>query len=245
LIVAGVDEAGRGSVLGPLVVAGVAVDDSKFSALSKLGVKDSKLLAPAKRRKLYREIKKHALQVSWKLIEPERIDKVVFRGIPLLRLNRLEGEAMAYVLSELSFDRAYIDCCDTNQKRFGELLANLLFERHKRKSNSSVKLGEANPFLEKLKSEHHADQNYVVVSAASIVAKVRRDAYIERLHRVHGGFGSGYPHDQVTVGYLKGFIERSESLPPITRLSWATVRNLTEPARLDDTIENYSDSRVK
>src|SRR5579872_3067372 len=89
-IIAGVDEAGRGSVLGPLVVAGVAIEESKVPALSKLGVKDSKLLTPARRTKLYKEIRKLSSMVSWELIEPSQIDKVVFKGVPLLRLNRLE-----------------------------------------------------------------------------------------------------------------------------------------------------------
>jgi ribonuclease HII len=239
-LIAGVDEAGRGSVLGPLVVAGVAIEESMTSKLSELGVKDSKLLAPAKRRKLYTEIKKIATEVSWELIDPREIDKVVFRGIPLLRLNRLEGECMARVLAKLNFDLAYVDCCDTNQRRFGELIAGLMFQRQKAKTKSPIELGEKNPYLTKLRSEHHADRNYAVVSAASIIAKVRRDAYIQRLHRIHGLFGSGYPHDEVTKNFLKGFVERSESLPSITRLSWATVRNLTAPPVSDPpTMERF------
>ncbi len=239
-LIAGVDEAGRGSVLGPLVVAGVAMEESKTWKLSELGVKDSKLLAPAKRRKLYVEIKKIASEVAWELIDPKEIDKVVFRGIPLLRLNHLEGECMARVLAKLKFDLAYVDCCDTNQKRFGELIAELLFQMQKVKAKTPIELGEKNPYLAKLRSEHHADQNYAVVSAASIIAKVRRDSYIQRLHKTHGLFGSGYPHDEVTKNFLKGFIERSESLPSITRLSWATVRNLTAPPIKDPlTMEGF------
>lgn len=240
------DEAGRGSVLGPLVVAGVAVEESKVSILSELGVKDSKLLTPARRRKLYGEIRKIASQVSWELIDPKSIDEVVFQGIRLLRLNRLEGESMARVLAKLDFDLAFVDCCDTNEKRFGTLIAELLFENRKRRAKSQIQLGEKNPYLHRVRSEHRADRNYPVVSAASIIAKVRRDAYIERLHRIHGVFGSGYPHDEITINYLKGFIERSENLPSIARMSWATVRNLIPVTNEPETIEKFvSESQEK
>jgi ribonuclease HII len=238
--IAGVDEAGRGSVLGPLVIAAVAIEDRKLPKLSELGVKDSKLLTPARRETLYREIRKLASAISWELIEPKKIDKVVLRGIPLFRLNRLEGEGMARVLANLSFDIAYVDCCDTNQERFGELVANLLFERRKKKQNSKIVLGEKNPFLEIVKSEHHADRNHLAVSAASIVAKVRRDAYIRRLHKTHGLFGSGYPHDETTKSYLKGFVDRAEQLPPMTRLSWATIRNFTDQPAKQTGIDGFT-----
>jgi ribonuclease HII len=224
--IAGVDEAGRGSVLGPLVVAGVAIQESKIIELSTLGVKDSKLLTPKKRRQLYSEIRKIADQIEWKFVEPAQIDKIVQNGIRLFKLNYLEAKCMAYVLSRLHFDLAYVDCCDTNQQRYGSLVSNLVFERTKKIKREPIELGEINPYVGKIKSEHHADRNHIVVSAASIVAKVRRDAYISRLHKIHGIFGSGYPSDDDTIDFLKGFVDRSESLPSITRLSWATIRNI-------------------
>ena len=127
MIIAGVDEAGRGSVLGPLFVAGVSIDEKDAKRLQELGVKDSKLLSPEKRVKLYREIRKAAKKVSWERIEPKRIDDYVIQGTRLLRLNYLEALYMARVLSKLDFDRAYVDCCDTIEKRYGNLVADLLF----------------------------------------------------------------------------------------------------------------------
>jgi ribonuclease HII len=225
-IVAGVDEAGRGSVLGPLVVAGVTIEKKDIPKLKKLGVKDSKLLLPAKRMKLNREINRLALQVVWEKIEPQKIDEVVIRGTRLMRLNYLEAQYMARVLERLKFDLVYVDCCDTVEKRYGNLIADLLFERIMHRMNSPVQLGEDNPYRNKIVSEHHADVNYPVVSAASIVAKVRRDAYISLLHKKHGLFGSGYPSDPDTKKFLRGFVERAQSLPSMTRLSWVTIRNL-------------------
>ena len=228
-IIAGVDEAGRGSVLGPLFIAGVAVEESEIPKHKEIGVKDSKLLLPRKRRKLYAEIRKLKVQVAWEKIDPERIDEVVIRGIRLMRLNYLEAQHMARVLSQLRFDLAYVDCCDTVQERYGYLVADLLLETMQRKNGKSVSLGEENPYRKKIVSEHHADVNHAVVSAASIVAKVRRDAYISLLHRKHGLFGSGYPSDPNTKKYLKMYAERSETLPSITRFSWTTIKNLYQP----------------
>ncbi len=237
MIVAGVDDAGRGSVLGPLVIAGVSLDERNVPKLVELGVKDSKLLSPKRRAQLYREIRKFASVVVHEKIEPQSIDETVFNGEKLFRLNYLEARFMARVLFRLKhFDLAFIDCCDTNQSRFGDLVANLLLEqlffsnngrgKTKQQSESPFKLGAENPLRAKIRSEHHADRNYPVVSAASIVAKVTRDAAIKRLHKKHGKFGSGYPSDEETVTFLKSFVERAEALPAFTRLSWATVARL-------------------
>jgi ribonuclease HII len=223
LILAGVDEAGRGSVLGPLVVAGVSIDEANIPKLSELGVKDSKLLVPEKRRYLYREIRKLATGVVWDKVEPSSIDRVVFAGKKLFRLNYLEAQHMAHVLLKLEYDLAYVDCCDTDENRFGQLICNIMAEQN----GTPTGLGEKNFFVERLCSEHHADRNYPVVAAASIVAKVRRDSCIVRLHKSHGSFGSGYPSDPQTVAYLKRRYKGSKDFSPITRRSWLTVRRMT------------------
>ena len=156
MIIAGVDDAGRGSVLGPLVIAGISVDESKVPELEEIGVKDSKLLTPQKRRQLFRKIKKIAVGVYYEKIEPSEIDKVVFKGQKLFRLNYLEAQMMSSVLHKLKFDMAYVDCCDTNQARFGQLISDLISER----DGKSFTVGEKNPLVERIKSEHHADRNY-------------------------------------------------------------------------------------
>ena len=222
MIVAGVDDAGRGSVLGPLVIAGVSINESEIPKLKKLGVRESKLLPPKKREALYKEIKKMSTAVVYEKIQPSAIDRVVFGAQKLHRLNYLEAKVMASVLSKLDFDLAYVDCCDTNQKRFGYLISDLIAE----KLGQKFTVGEKNPLFEKIRSEHHADRNYPVVSAASIVAKVTRDAAIKRLHQKHGKFGSGYPSDPSTISYLKKSFESHKKFPNITRMSWLTVRRM-------------------
>ncbi|MDG6923280.1 MAG: ribonuclease HII [Nitrososphaerota archaeon] len=224
MIVAGVDEAGRGSVLGPLVVAAVSLREESLSRLRKIGVKDSKLLSPARRNKLFREIKNISNSVSYEKIYPSSIDRVVLSGEKLHRLNYLEAQAMAKLLSKISFDRAFVDCCDTNQQRFGFEISHSVALR----LGNSFTLGERNPFFDKITSEHHADRNYVVVSAASIVAKVTRDATIARLSKVHGNIGSGYPSDSDTMSYLKACFERSRTFPDFVRHSWLTIRRMKD-----------------
>ncbi|MDG6905641.1 MAG: ribonuclease HII [Nitrososphaerota archaeon] len=222
MIVAGVDEAGRGSVLGPLVIAGISISESELPKLMELGVKDSKLLSAKRRQSLYKEIKKVATSVVHEKIAPPSIDKVVFSGRRLRRLNYLEAKIMAKVLSRLNFDLAYVDCCDTDQKRFGFLISDLIAEQLGKKFT----VGEPNPLSRKIKSEHHADRNYAVVSAASIIAKVTRDSIIRRLHEKHGKFGSGYPSDPDTVSFLKESYERTREFPAFARMSWLTIRRM-------------------
>jgi ribonuclease HII len=237
LILAGVDEAGRGSVLGPLIVAGVSIEDSKIPELVRLGVKDSKLLLPQRRRHLFRKIKELASEVTYEKILPKEIDKVVFHGERLYRLNYLEAKTMSSILFKLRFDRAFVDCCDTNQARFGQLISDLVAEREGR----SFTVGERNPLFDKIVSEHHADRNYPVVSAASIIAKVTRDSYVKRLRRKHGEFGSGYPSDPDTVSYLKKIYETSSQFPSITRLSWITIRRLKGLVAEEETVKTLTE----
>jgi ribonuclease HII len=233
MIIAGVDEAGRGSVLGPLVIAGVAIEESKIQKLVDMGVKDSKLLSPSKRRKLSRKIRALG-QVSLTKIEPSDIDSYVLNGLRLFRLNYLEAKHMAVVLSRLKFDLAFIDCCDTNEKRFGRLVETLT------NKDKMIEFGRENEGTSwMIKSEHHADRNHPIVAAASIVAKVTRDNCISRLHRRHGGFGSGYPSDPDTLEFLRGFISKSQRLPDFARTSWRTIERLNNEFEKVLTIDDY------
>lgn len=216
------DEAGRGSVIGPLVVAGVAIEESKLSKLKERGIKDSKMLTPRKRKILYREIKSLADGIAIEKVQPAAIDKTVFAGQKLFRLNYLEARSMARVLAQLTYDRAHVDCCDTNQKRFGIQISEIMAEV----KGVVIGLGEKNPFVERLHSEHHADKNHPVVSAASIIAKVVRDSSIERLQKSHGNFGSGYPSDADTISFLKEHYEQTKNFPSIVRQSWLTIRRM-------------------
>ncbi len=198
----GVDEAGRGAVAGPLVVAGVCVEKAELTELRELGVRDSKLLSPKRRDVLYKEILRISRVAVPFSIQPAEIDQYVRLGKKYRRLNYLEAIYMARVVDSLDAERVIVDAADTNAGRFGRDIAGLA-----RKKCEIV-------------SEHHADRNHVVVSAASIVAKVVRDRAVKSLHRKYGDFGSGYPHDVRTKKFLLAWFELKGFMPDFARKSW-------------------------
>ncbi len=206
----GVDEAGRGCLLGPLVVAGVTVSPAGARALRRLGVKDSKLLSARQREALYPEVLRLAERVHWEMIAPGEIDDVVARGRRLRKLNYLEAVYFAKVIDRLGARRVTVDASDIIPARFGEDITR----------NLSTKCT--------IVSRHKADRDYPVVSAASIVAKVQRDREVALLRQEHGDFGSGYPSDPATRSFFAERMKRGEPLPSFVRKSWKTWLNIEQ-----------------
>jgi ribonuclease HII len=204
MLVGGVDEAGRGCILGALAVAGVSVESSMLDELAALGVKDSKMLSPAQRDALYPEILKVCTRVEVSRIPPKMIDRYVSRGKKYRRLNYLEAIHMAKVIDALAVDEVYVDAPDANPARFQKELAELLSSKPR------------------IIAEHTADVNYAIVSAASIVAKVERDRDVAELREIHGDFGSGYPSDPDTISFLESWVKSKSSQPEFARKSWKT-----------------------
>ena len=200
--ICGVDDAGRGSMIGPLVIAGIRIEKKNISKLRKLGVRDSKKLSSKKRDLLYKEILKIVDSYHVIRIPPRTIDKYVFEH----NLNHLEAKKMAEVISNLNPDISYVDSCDVNAARFGREISDL--------SNKS-----------KVKSYHYADSRFIVVSAASIIAKVSRDRTIARLNK-NSNLGSGYPSDKKTVNYVKKLVSSKKPLPLHVRQSWKPVQKI-------------------
>ncbi|MEM4480329.1 MAG: ribonuclease HII [Candidatus Bathyarchaeia archaeon] len=215
MLVAGVDDAGRGSVIGPLVIAGILVDSEDVPKLVRLGVKDSKLLSPNRREALAAEIKRIAKKHVVVKLSPAEIDRVVMTGMKLHRLNWLEAQAMARVIELLHPDIAYVDASDVLEERFKQQILEFL------------------PFKIEIVSEHKADRKYPVVSAASIIAKVERDHEIAELKAKYGDFGCGYPTDPKTIEFLRRCLKTFKEYPEFVRRSW-------KPARK---IKNENDSR--
>jgi len=200
--ICGVDDAGRGSMIGPLVIAGIRIEKKNISKLRKLGVRDSKKLSSKKRDLLYKEILKIVDSYHVIRIPPRTIDKYVFEH----NLNHLEAKKMAEVISNLNPEISYVDSCDVNAARFGREISDL--------SNKS-----------KVKSYHYADSRFVVVSAASIIAKVSRDRSIMRLNKT-SNLGSGYPSDKKSVNYVKKIVSSKKPLPTSVRKSWKPVQKI-------------------
>ena len=197
-MICGVDEAGKGSVLGPMVVAAVGV--SSEHALAGLGLKDSKLLSARERERLYTVIRK-TCRVATVSLDAQEIDTIRQE----MTMNAAVARAHARVITKLSPSCAYVDACDVNTLRYAEM----------------VKIHLELPC--EIVSEHHADEKFPLVSAASIVAKVTRDRAIASLAKKYGEIGSGYPADPVTIRYLTSYIDEHRVPPPIARKSWKTV----------------------
>ena len=200
--ICGIDEAGRGSMLGPLVIAGISLDKKNLRKLSSLGVKDSKKLSPKLRESLYKQIIKIVDDYHVAKISPKSIDASVKKHC----LNGLEAKYMAKVVSKLNPDTSYVDSCDVNPQRFGKEISRLS-DNHK------------------IKSYHHADSRFVVVSAASILAKVTRDRAIAKLRKDYD-LGSGYPSDSLTVKFVTKYYKKNHEMPNFVRKSWKPIQKI-------------------
>jgi len=204
--ICGVDDAGRGPMLGPLVIAGISLKEKNIKKLSMLGVKDSKKLNPKLREQLYKKIIEIVDDYYITKISPRSIDASVKKHC----LNGLEAKYMAKVVSKLNPDVSYVDSCDVNPTRFGREISKLS-DNHK------------------IKSYHRADSRFVVVSAASILAKVSRDKVIMKLQKDHN-LGSGYPSDSVTVKFVTKYYKKNHEMPKFVRKSWKPVQKIIENA---------------
>jgi ribonuclease HII len=199
-------------VIGPLVIAGVMVDEDQMSELVNLGVKDSKLLSPLKRQELADQIKETAVDTHIVKVSPAEIDKAVRCTRKLHKLNRLEAKTMAKVVETLRPDIAIVDAADVLPERYKEHIVECL------------------SFAVKVISEHKADKKYPVVSAASIIAKVERDKVIEELKKSYGDFGSGYSSDARTKVFLRALAEKNLDYPHYVRHAWKSARLAREAA---------------
>lgn len=202
-MICGVDEAGKGAVLGPLVIAAVGCECP--DELTGTGVRDSKELSPAQRERLYAIVT--GMCTSAVLSVPAQdVDRYRLR----MNLNRCLARGHAQVIDRIAPAVAYVDACDVDAARYAHMV-----REHLSCSCTIV-------------SRHNADKQFPVVSAASIVAKVERDRAVAALREVHGDFGSGYPSDEKTIAYLRDFIRDHKRSPPIARRGWKTVAALLD-----------------
>ena len=203
----GIDEAGKGPIIGSLFIVGALIDEKATSKLKTLGVKDSKLLTHKKRLELEKDI--ISILKKFKVIEitPEEIDKAV-NGHNGLNLNWLEAIKTAELINYLKPDKAIIDCPSPNLKAYEDYLRNHL--KHKK-----VEL-----FLT------HKAERFEVVAAASILAKIHREKNVEKIEKLVGeSIGSGYPSNPICQKFLKNNYKK---YPDIFRKSWATYKNIVK-----------------
>jgi len=212
----GIDEAGRGPVVGSLYLCGYLIKEKKTPKLKKYGVKDSKMLTARKRLHILPKLKKLADDYVLLKVTPREIDKL--RGIT--NLNKIEIARMQHIINLLNPDKVIIDSPEVNTKRFAEKIRSRLKDK-------SV------PIV----AENFADKKYPEVGAASIIAKVNRDKEIEKLHKKYGYFGSGYTHDERTIAFLKDWMKMNKEFPDFIRKSWITAMLIKEESEQRKLIE--------
>ena len=219
ILICGIDEAGRGPVIGPLVMCGLLVKEDDEKELVKLEVKDSKLLTKAKREFLFDKIKDISYKSEIIVIYPDEIDHAV-NNHNGLNLNRLEARKSAEIINLLNPDKVIIDAPSNNIGSYKNYLMGFI-------KNKKIKLV----------LEHKADLNYPIVSAASILAKVTRDAEIEKIKKkIKINFGSGYMTDPKTTEFLE---KNYEKYPDLFRKSWFPYQDVLNK-KFQKKLEDFS-----
>ncbi|WP_049922687.1 ribonuclease HII [Halopiger djelfimassiliensis] len=216
----GVDEAGKGPALGSMFAAAVYCDDRD---VLPEGIADSKRLEPDRREELAAAIRADdRVHVGVTEVPPARIDE------PATDMNSLTVDAHAEAIesalegcdpARLETDpvSGLCDACDTDADRFARRVADAC----------------ADPTAAGLEIEarHGADDDSAVVGAASIVAKVERDAHVDALAAEYGPVGSGYPSDPTTREFLETYVDEHGTLPPFARESWSTCEDVLAAAQ--------------
>lgn len=206
MTVLGIDEAGRGPVIGSMFVGGFMAEKEDVE-LESLDVKDSKKLSDKKRESLRSQLESHG-EVFLKEVTSSEIDDLR----EVMSLNEIEIQAFADVIERADPDKVIVDLPEPDAEKF---VAKLKAELPGKFSDRE--------FV----AEHGADENFPVVSAASIVAKSARESHVDDLHEKYGyDFKSGYPHDEPTIEFLETYYDEKGELPPETRMSWSTAERV-------------------
>lgn len=207
VLISGIDEAGRGPVIGPLVIAGVSINEKDLDKLKRLGIRDSKLLSPRQREDFFDKIINAAKKYKILIIKPKEIDSALKSKD--LNLNWLEAIKSAEIINSLKPKKIIIDCPSNNITAYKNFL-----KKHLKDKKTNLVL------------EHKADLKYVIVSAASIVAKVTRDREIKKIQeKIKEPIGSGYPSDPITINFLE---KNHNNYPGIFRKEWLSWKNINK-----------------
>lgn len=206
--VLGLDEAGRGPVVGSMFIGGFITDEEDIE-LENLDVKDSKKLSDEKRERLRSKLEKYG-DVFLKEVSASEVDDLR----KVMSLNKIEVLAFANVIERADPDKVIIDLPEPDAAKF---ISKIKRELPDKFSNSEYV------------AEHGADDKYPVVSAASIAAKSARENHVEELHQKYGyDFKSGYPHDKPTINFLEKYLEEKGEMPQETRMSWSTAQRIVK-----------------
>ena len=203
----GIDEAGRGPVLGPLIIAGVMITESDEEVLKNFGVKDSKLVKPSERENLFDKIIDIAKTTRIITVPPKEIDDAIISN-DNMNLNWLEAKKSAEIINEFKPDIVVLDCPHPIPQKYEDYVRDLL-------DNSDIRII----------CEHKADLNHMSCSAASVLAKVARERERDKIKNKYGETGPGYPSNKITQEFIKAKFDKH---PEIFRKSWKTFQNLVK-----------------
>ncbi len=210
--VLGIDEAGRGPVLGSMFIGGFLIDEKDTSKLNDIGAKDSKKLSDKKRESIRAQLNDLG-GVFLEEFTASSIDGMM----DVMSINDIELKGFADVIDRAEPEKVIMDLPEPDGDRFIGKIKDLMDTDHHE--------------LEFV-AEHGADDEYPVVSAASIIAKSARESHVEDLHSKYGyDFASGYPHDKPTIQFIEKYIEQEGELPPETRKSWSTAQRLMNKSK--------------
>ncbi|MEM0439998.1 MAG: ribonuclease HII [Candidatus Caldarchaeum sp.] len=206
-LVCGIDEAGRGCVIGPLVIAAFAAAPRDLRKLKDYGVADSKVLSPRRRLELFQIFKQH-YRFEYVVIKPRKVSESL-RVHGGMGLNEVEYMSIAELVKRFRPDVVYVDSPDRDVRKARSRIVSHV--RHDVEVRCMV----------------HGDSRNVLIAAASIVAKVMRDKKIEQLRKILGDFGSGYPSDPLTRKWLMENSSKPE-YGKYVRHGWKTLDRLRQ-----------------
>ncbi len=209
-IVGGADEAGRGPVLGPMVICAACFREGDLPYMQEQGVTDSKQLSPKRREELFDVITRASLGYELVVLLPGEINEYMVSGT---NLNAIEVAAFARAINAVVQrgvipGTMWVDAADVKPERFGERIRSML----------------STPVA--VDARHKADATFTAVGAASILAKATRDRLVREIAKHYGDIGSGYPSDPKTRTFLKGYYQAHGNFPPIARTEWETLKRL-------------------
>jgi len=216
ILLLGIDDAGRGPVIGPMVLAGCLINFKTRDEFKAIGVRDSKQLTQKRREFLEGIIKEKAKAFEIVVLNPEEIDKRNGEG---LKLNELEGLAAVKIINKINDGKEkikiVIDCPSPNRTKW----RNFLIMKIENLSNLEISC------------EHKADRNHVVVGAASILAKSERERQMNKLKEMYGkDMGSGYTSDPTTKKFLEKNIKNHNN-KGIFRKTWSTWKKAAHKSK--------------
>jgi len=216
-MICGIDESGRGAVIGPLVICAVCTDEEYVKKIGSIVTSDREVRDDSVRKLIYLRTRKFLKVIEYVVVDAPVIDYFVSQGL----LNEMLASYMTLAIANVVTQgyMPWIVKIDSPIKKWSIFKKAILdyfnaLEIPIPKQNIFVKAG--------------LDEEDPIVALAGVLAKLKRDTIVQQLKKKYGDFGSGYPSDVRTRSWLRKLIEQGKELPPIVRKTWTTVENIVK-----------------